>query len=66
MPPLDDDNKPLSLGRPKRAREAFVEYSTAERQRRQDSGADFDPGLFDEAVELIVRKLKKFEIEGRA
>lgn len=66
MPPLDEENKPLNLGRPQRARDAFIEYSNAERQRRQDSGISFDPRIFDEAVELIVRKLKKFETEGRA
>ena len=56
--------RPLSLERPQRAREAFDEYSAAERKRRQDSGTPFDQSLFDEAVELVMRKLKRLEDEG--
>ncbi|KOR30881.1 hypothetical protein TI04_03660 [Achromatium sp. WMS2] len=59
-------DKPLNLERPKSAREAFVEYSTMECQRRQDSNADFNQQLFDEAVDLIIRKLQRLEDEGRA
>lgn len=66
MPPLDYEDKPLNFDRPQRALDAFAEYSLSERQRRQDSGGDFNPRLFDQAVELIVRKLKRLEHEGRA
>jgi len=66
MSPTDDGPKPLSLERPQRAREAFAEYGAAERKRRQDSGATFDQGLFDEAVELVMRKLQRLEDEGLA
>lgn len=66
MSPIRGETKPLSLERPRRAREAFVEYSIAERQRRQDSGVDFDQRLFQEAVELITRKLQRMEEEGKA
>jgi hypothetical protein len=56
--------RPLSLERPQRAREAFAEYCVAERKRREDSGVPFDRRLFDEAVELVVRKLQRLEDEG--
>lgn len=66
MSPSDDEAKPLSLDRPQRALESFVEYCVLERQRRQDSNTDFNLRLFDQAVELISRKLKRLEYEGRA
>lgn len=65
MPPTDEA-RPLSLERPPRAREAFAEYSIAERKRRQDSDMTFDQDLFEEAVDLIMRKLQRLEDEGLA
>lgn len=67
MSPSNDEAKPLSLDRPQRALDSFVEYCVSERQRRQDSNMDdFNLRLFDQAVELITRKLKRLEYEGRA
>ena len=66
MPSPDYEDKPLHFDRPQRALDAFAEYGTSERQRRQDSGEDFNPRLFDQAAELIIRKLQRLENEGRA
>lgn len=60
----NDDARPLSLLRPQqRATEIFNEFAAADRVRRQDSGADFDQALYDEAVALVLGKLKKLEQE---
>ena len=64
-----EETRPLSLQRPQRATESFSEFSAAERERRQNSGEEFDLALFEEAVDLVMRKLGKFdasEEEGRA
>ena len=64
-----EETRPLSLQRPQRATESFSEFSVAERERRQNSGQKFDEVLFDESVDLVMRKLRKFEVseeEGRA
>ena len=58
--------KPLTLHRPQQASESFAEFSARERERRQDSGEGFDPALFAEATDLILRKLRKLEEEGLA
>lgn len=65
---LQSENKtqPLSLERPQRAREAFLEYAVTERQRRQDSEINFNQVIFDAAVKLIERKLERMEAEGQA
>ncbi len=36
----------------------FALYSLAERERREDSDPDFDPRLFDDAVELVLDRLR--------
>jgi hypothetical protein len=45
------------------AREFFV-YCHAERERRLNSGEAFDQQAFDEAVELVLRKLRTLAEEG--
>ncbi len=57
---------PLNYKAPAKAVEAFAEYISAERERLTNSGEEFDPGLFDEAADLVSRKLEKLEQEGLA
>ena len=61
-----ENPRPLSLHNPQRATEAFAEYRDGERERRRNSGEDFDQALFDEAADLVMRKLEKLEQEGLA
>jgi hypothetical protein len=42
----------------------FVAYCDAERERRFNSGEAFDQTAFDEAVEMVVRKLRILAEEG--
>ncbi|MCB1866684.1 MAG: hypothetical protein KDG50_14795 [Chromatiales bacterium] len=51
---------------PKRAVSAqkFSEYAAAERERRENADDDFDPQLYDAAVELVLNKLGGLEGEG--
>lgn len=42
----------------------FLTYCEAERERRLNSGEAFDPQGFDEAVEIVVRKLRVLDEEG--
>ena len=42
----------------------FLAYCNAERERRLNSGGAFDQQGFDEAVELVVRKLRTLAEEG--
>ena len=63
---ITEETRPLILHRPQRATEAFAEFSVAERERRQNTGGEFDQKLFDAAVDLVMRKLRKLEDEGRA
>lgn len=61
-----EDTRPLNQHTPQRAVEAFAEYCAAEREQLKNSGETFDPALFDEAVDLVTRKLEKLEQEGLA
>lgn len=58
--------RPVGLHRPQRASECFAEYSEAEKDRLKSFGDVFDETLFDEAVDLVMRKLTKLEDEGMA
>jgi len=42
----------------------FAAFCTAERERRGNANPDFDAAVFDEAVQLIVRKLEALNAEG--
>ena len=44
----------------------FLAYCDAERERRLNSGEDFDQQRFDEAVEMVLRKLRALAEEGWA
>ena len=61
-----NEARPLSLHRPQRATESFAAFSQEERERRLNSGDEFDQALFDEAVGLVIRKLEKLQEEGLA
>ena len=63
---ITNEIRPLILHRPQRATESFAEFSVAERERRQNAGGEFDQDLFEAAVDLVMRKLRKLEDEGRA
>lgn len=62
----DPSAAPLSLHRPQRPSEAFADYCRAERERRANSGAPFDAALFDEAADLVLRRLHMLEEEDQA
>ncbi len=36
----------------------FANYAELERERRRNSYGDFEPRIFDEAVELVLQKLR--------
>jgi hypothetical protein len=42
----------------------FAAFCVAERERRSNADAEFAADVFDEAVELIVRKLEALNAEG--
>ena len=42
----------------------FLNYCNAERERRLNSGDDFNQEAFDEAVELVLRRLRTLAEEG--
>ncbi len=62
----DPSAAPLSLHRPQRPSEAFADYARAERERRVNAGDPFDAEVFDEAVDLVLRRLQMLEEEGLA
>ena len=57
----------LNLHRSQLAADAFAEYCNSERERRRNTGDEgFDPALFDQAVELVIARLRQLEQEGLA
>ena len=42
----------------------FFEYSVEERERRRDSGEPFDEEQYQQAVDLVLRRLQNLEEEG--
>lgn len=58
--------RPVGMHRPQRAAECFAEHAAAEKERLKSFGEVFDEALFDEAVDLVLRKLQRMEEEGRA
>ncbi|MEJ2609518.1 MAG: nodulation protein E [Candidatus Thiodiazotropha sp.] len=42
----------------------FLSYCTAERERRRNSGEVFDESVFDQAIEMVLSKLKVLAEEG--
>lgn len=42
----------------------FLDYCEEERERRRDSGEPFDETLYQEAVDMVLRRLQNKEREG--
>jgi hypothetical protein len=42
----------------------FLAYCEAERERRLNSGEAFDPEAFDQAIEMVLSKLRMLADEG--
>ena len=59
-------SKPLSRATLKGPVKDFETFCEAELDRRRNSGEDFDESLFEEAVDLVVRRLKALEERGQA
>ncbi|MCM8856308.1 MAG: nodulation protein E [Candidatus Thiodiazotropha sp.] len=51
----------LSLGA---SAQEFLDYCAAERERRLNSGEVFDEEAFDQAIEMVMSKLKVLADEG--
>ncbi|MCU7932868.1 MAG: nodulation protein E [Candidatus Thiodiazotropha sp. (ex Codakia rugifera)] len=51
----------LSLGA---SAQEFLDYCAAERERRLNSGEAFDEETFDQAIEMVMSKLKVLADEG--
>lgn len=57
---------PLDRHAAQRISDRFAEYCAAELEHRRNAGEGFDEVLFQQAVDLVVRKLQTLEDEGRA
>ncbi len=56
--------KPLNMARRQTTIEEFVHYCQEEKERRMNSGQDFDEQAFTQAQELTLHKLQVLEDEG--
>ena len=56
--------KPLNITERQTTIEEFTNFCHEEKERRMNSGDDFDEPAFDEAKELTLRKLQVLEDEG--
>jgi hypothetical protein len=61
-----DPANPLSDSRLKGPARYFAEYCEAEYQRRANDEAEFDAKTFEQAVDLVLRKLGAMEEERPA
>jgi hypothetical protein len=59
----EQTNAPSIEGLGASARE-FLDYCEAERERRRNSGESFDEAAFDQAVEMVLGKLRMLADEG--
>ena len=57
--PSHDAEPPKSAGPLTGTAREFVEFSQRERRRRNNDANNFDPALFDEAVDYILHKLAR-------
>lgn len=60
----DVTNKPLNMIERRTTIEEFSSYCQEEKERRMNSGEEFDEAAFEEAMELTLRKLQVLEDEG--
>jgi len=58
------DPKPLNMTERQTTIEEFTSFCHQEKERRMNSGEDFDEKAFEEAKELTLRKLQVLEDEG--
>ncbi len=58
------DPKPLNMTERQTTIEEFTSFCHQEKERRMNSGEDFDEKAFEEAKELTLRKLQMLEDEG--
>lgn len=58
------DPKPLNMAERQTTIEEFISFCQKEKERRMNSGDDFDETAFEEAKELTLRKLQVLEDEG--
>lgn len=56
--------KPLNMTERQTTIEEFTHFCNEEKERRMNSGDDFDENAFEEAKELTLRKLQVLEDEG--
>ena len=56
--------KPLNITKRRSTIEEFIEYCADERESRQNSGEPFNPGRYDQAVEMALDKLISLQQEG--
>ena len=54
---LSDQSAAADTQDPEGSAKEFLDYCNAERERRLNSGEAFDREAFDEAVELVMRRL---------
>ncbi len=64
--PLDTELAPHPAQRQTAISEEFVAYCTAEFERRQNSGEEFDEAVYREAMEMTLTRLRQLEEEGLA
>lgn len=58
------DPKPLNMTERQTTIEEFTSFCHQEKERRMNSGEDFDEKAFEEAKDLTLRKLQVLEDEG--
>ncbi|MDX2503542.1 MAG: hypothetical protein QNL62_03565 [Gammaproteobacteria bacterium] len=58
------NTKPLNITERRTTIEEFTHFCMEEKERRMNSGEEFDEQAFEEAKELTLRKLKILEDEG--
>lgn len=64
--PLDTELAPHPAQRQKAISDEFAAYCTAEFERRQNSGEEFDEAAYREAMEMALTRLHQLEEEGLA
>ena len=62
--PADVNPKPLNMTERRTTIEEFTSFCLEEKERRMNSGEEFNEQAFEEAKELTLRKLKVLEDEG--
>lgn len=60
----ESEDSPLDTPEPAGPAQDFAAFCDEERERRRNSGEPFDEERFDEAVDLVLRKLQALAEEG--